>query len=76
MMDSMASTNSKFLPFKSKSVQKFVMPAIVLNDSLSSPIEQVKYFLINLSFRKGERTEPPPPFFFFYFSLTALVHAL
>lgn len=68
MMDSMVSANSKFLPYKSKSVQRFAMPTIALNDSLSPPMEQVKYFLINPSFRKCEITS--------LFFVTEIVHAL
>ncbi|CAG03340.1 unnamed protein product [Tetraodon nigroviridis] len=42
MMDSMASEQSKFLPTDSKSVLKFSMPTIMLDDSLSlsSAVEQ------------------------------------
>lgn len=58
-MDSMVSERSKFLTCNSKYVQKFAMPAIVLNDSMSSPfgLGQVEYCLINPSFRKCEITE-------------------
>ncbi|XP_011611339.1 zona pellucida sperm-binding protein 3 [Takifugu rubripes] len=37
MMDSMVSERSKFLTCNSKYVQKFAMPTVVLNDSMSSP---------------------------------------
>lgn len=63
MMDSMVSERSKFLTCNSKYVQKFTMPAIVLNDSMSSPfgLGQVEHCLINPSLRKCEITEHPPP---------------
>lgn len=76
MMDSMASEHSKFLPIDSKSVLKFSMPSIVLNDSLSlsSAVEQVKYFGSILSWGGGESTFKNwlPPFF----SFPETVHAL
>lgn len=66
MMDSMVSERSKFLTCNSKFVQKFAMPSIVLNDSMSSPygIGQVEYSLINPSLRKCEITEHPTTTFF------------
>lgn len=65
MMDSMVSERSKFLTCNSKHVQKFAMPAVVLNDSMSSPfgLGQVQYLLINPTFRKCEITEHSTTFF-------------
>lgn len=54
MMDSLVSERSKFLPSDSKSVLKFGVPAIALNDSLSLPStrEQVGYFGSLFSWKK------------------------
>lgn len=62
MLDGKMSDKSKFLPCSSKSVQKFDMPTIVLNGSMSSATEQVKYFLINPAFRERENLTTPPHF--------------
>lgn len=64
MMDSMASERSKFFPSDSKSVLKFGMPAIVLNDSLSlsSPVEQVEYVGSILSWKKNVNFKLAHPF--------------
>lgn len=66
MMDSMVSARSKFLTCNSKYVQKFAMPTVVLNDSMSSPfgLGQVEHFLLNPSFRKCKITEHPTTTFF------------
>lgn len=64
MMDSKASERSKFLPSDSKSVLKFGMPAVVLNNSLSlsSVVKQVEYFRSIFSWKECtvKMTHPPP----------------